>query len=194
MLNTHPLNSKPNPSKSASGYRYLAGAIACFTILVIGLLWLLGSEQLRVPTKPYQLSSALLPDLRDLSKPAISIGERRNRPTVVNFFFSDCPGCVTELPLFEAASKRWANKIDVIGVDHFETRKAGLGLLARTKISFPVAWDETGVLAPVAQVSAFPATLFVDRNGIVQRRILGRISASQLNRELELLFNAFRVK
>ena len=69
---------------------------------------------------------------------------------VVNFFFSDCVGCVDELPRFELAAKEWAGKIDIVGVDHFEPRDEGLKLprLKSTGISFPVAWDRTGELAP----------------------------------------------
>lgn len=169
--------------------RYLVGAVASFTFLVVGLLWLLGPET--VDNSTSELSSATLPDLRHPSASPLRFGGPRDRPLVITFFFSDCVGCIKELPWFETESKKWGGKIDVIGVDHFETRAAGLGLLDKTKITFPVAWDETGMFAPTVNVNAFPATLFVDRSGIVRRRVLGQMTRSQLQSNFQSLFTTF---
>ncbi len=171
--------------------RYLAGAIACFTFLAGGLVWLLQPQA--VAFKPYALAFKELPDLRNPGAPVHRFGGPQVRPMVVNFFFSDCVGCVQELPRFDAASKVWAGKIDFVGVDHFEPRAEGLKLLTSTAISFPVAWDQAGELAPLAGVTAFPSTLLVDRDGRVVKRILGQVSAERLNSELGALFNTSHV-
>ena len=169
--------------------RYLLGAIACFTVLVAGLLWLLAPQSTTV--KPYPLARFSLPDLRDPTDGVIRFGGPRERPLVLNFFFSDCVGCVEELPRIEQASKKWAGKVDVIGIDHFEPRASGLGIVRSTGVSFPVAWDETGEFAPRVFVNAFPATLFIDNQGMIRRRVLGQISTKRLNHEIEVLFSAF---
>ncbi len=135
------------------------------------------------------MASKQLPDLRDPSAEPHTFGGTLKRPMVVNFFFSDCVGCVEELPRFEAASKQWAGRIDIVGVDHFEPRAEGLKLVKSTGISFPVAWDETGDLAPLAEVTAFPSTLFIDETGTVITRVLGQMSSERLNRELRALFD-----
>ena len=171
--------------------RYLFGAFACFTFLVGGVLWLRQPLLVATPTRPFQLATKQLPDLRDPAGPPHTFGGKLERPMVVNFFFSDCVGCVEELPRFEAAAKQWAGKIDVVGVDHFEPRAEGLKLVESTGITFPVAWDESGDLAPLAGVTAFPATLFIDSHGTVVRRVLGQLSSERLNREVEALFNTF---
>ena len=171
--------------------RYLAGAIACFSFLAGGLIWLLQPQA--VALKPYALAIKALPDLRNPGASAHRFGGPQARPMVVNFFFSDCVGCVEELPRFEAASKVWAGKIDFVGVDHFEPRAEGLKLLTSTAISFPVAWDQRGELAPLAGVTAFPSTLLVNHDGKVVKRLLGQVSAERLNRELQVLFRTFHV-
>ena len=171
--------------------RYLVGAVACLTVLVSGAIWLLMPQSTSL--KPVALPTLELPNLRDVSGQPIGFGGRRARPLVVNFFFSDCVGCATELPWFEAAAKRWVGKIDFVGVDHFEPLDNGRKFVRDTGITFPVAWDETGVFAEATKIMAFPATLFVDRDGTVRRRVLGQISEAKLNSELERLFTTFHV-
>ena len=170
--------------------RYLLGAIACTTVLAGGVVWLVAPTT--VPAKPYALPRIELPDLQ--TGRSVRLGNVRERPFVINFFFSDCAACVVELPRIEAAAKKWAGRIDVIGIDHFERRAEGLAFVSARGITFPVAWDEKGIFAPQVGVTAFPATLFVDRNGIVRKRFLGEISVSRLNRELEALFTIFHDK
>jgi thiol-disulfide isomerase/thioredoxin len=171
--------------------RYLVGAIGCMTVLVSGLIWLFLPTPVRMNS--YALATVDLPDVRDASR-SLHFGGPRDRPLVINFFFSDCVGCVTELPRIEAAAKSWAGRIDVVGIDHFEPLASGLAFVRSTKVTFPVAYDESGVFAPQVGANAFPATLFVDTGGIVRQRVLGQISASRLNRELESLSTTSHVK
>lgn len=182
--------SATNAGSRNPGTRYLIGAIACLSILAAGAIWLLMPQTTR--TNPYPLATMTLPNLR-ANASEVRFGGKRERPLVINFFFSDCVGCVTELPRIEAAAKKWTGQIDIVGVDHFEPRASGADFAAKTGITFPVGWDQTGEFAPLVGVNAFPATLFVDKEGIVRRRVLGQISEQRLNSELQQLFMSSHV-
>ena len=135
---------------------------------------------------PYPAPAFRLPGLRS-NDPEIDLGKYRGKPVVVNFFFSSCKPCAAELPRFEAEHQRRGDAVVFIGIDHFEPRADGQGMVSRAKLSYLVGYDETGVVAPQFGAIAFPATIFIDRNGVVRRRHLGALSASDLAHALDSL-------
>ncbi len=156
------------------------------TFLVVGLgglgLTYRTSHSAADEFTPFALPSIVLPDLR--TKSLVDLGDLVGKPTVINFFFSDCVGCVTEMPMLERTFKKFGDSVRFIGVNHLEKRSLGLDIVRKTGVTYQVVWDEEGKVAPVAGVLAFPATLFLDANGIVQKRHLGVITSRELERQL----------
>ena len=124
-----------------------------------------------------------LPGLRDGEGP-VDLAAYRGRPVVLNFFFSSCKPCADEMPRFEAESKRRGDSVVFIGIDHFEPRRDGRRIVKYTKVTYPVGWDETGVVAPSYGAIAFPTTVFIDRKGFVRKRFIAAVSASELRRNI----------
>ena len=161
-------------------------------LIVVGLLLIVGGvvglqrsnrpdrSAVRAATRNPSFS---LPDLRDPAASPISPERFRGTPIVMNFFFSTCPPCAAELPRLEH-EHRAHPEVAFVGIDHFEPRADGLRIVARSGITYPIGWDETGRVAPTVGAVAFPTTIFIDRSGIVRKRVLGAITNAELRRNI----------
>jgi thiol-disulfide isomerase/thioredoxin len=89
-------------------------------------------------------------------------------PAVVNLWGSWCPPCREELPAFQRFADRAAGKVTVVGVDTRDSRSAASSLAADLGLSYPNLFDPDERLRLEVEVSALPATLFVDRDGRVR--------------------------
>lgn len=183
--------SLPRPAGGVRGRTLLVLALAGLVSIAAGLVGLLVADRGRDdgpggPFTPFRAPAVRLPELRDPSQ-TVDLADLRGRPVVLNFFFSDCRPCVAELPRFEAEHRRLGAGVAVVGIDHFEPRAAGLQLVRRTGITFPVGWDRLGEVARRFGITAFPATVFVDDRGIVRARVLGSLSSDRLRAQIETL-------
>ena len=171
--------SRSTPGRS----KWLAGAVFGTLVLVAGLLWLL--KPVRSPFVTYPAPPLRAKSLAS-NKP-IDLAALRGKPVVVNFFFSDCAPCRKELPLFETVSRR--TDISVVGVNS-EPATLGRPFVAQLGLTFPIGSDPANALALSYGVQTFPATFFIDAQGIVRDRHYGAISKSELDREIDALSHA----
>ena len=164
-------------------------ALGGFGLLValLGVVLMVRSPQRSFRSFP--APTFTLPGLRDGEGP-VDLSAYRGRPVVLNFFFSSCKPCVDEMPRFEAESQRRGDAVVFLGIDHFEPLADGRRIVSRTKITYPVGWDETGVVAPTFGALAFPTTVLIDRQGIVRKRFVAAVSADELRRAIDTIERA----
>ena len=83
-------------------------------------------------------------------------------PAVVNLWASWCGPCRRELPLYQAFSKAYAGRVDVVGIDFQDTQVSrARDLIARTGVTYPLYSDRDGLMR--AQV--LPKVVLVDAEG-----------------------------
>lgn len=122
-----------------------------------------------------------------------------NTVTVVNFWFTTCKPCVSELPDLEALHQELAKKGGaVIGINAFtldgstkDTNEAK-SVLEQQGVSYQNIWfasnSDAGLFT--AGLYAFPTTYVVDRNGrIVGDPIVGAISSDAQMKKLNALID-----
>ncbi len=84
----------------------------------------------------------------------------------MNLWASWCPPCRAELPAIQRYAQRAAGQVAVVGVATLDTRNGASSIIEDLGLTFPVLYDEQGVLLrAAADRSALPVTLFVDRDG-----------------------------
>src|SRR6266568_1550749 len=156
---------------------WLVGGLAVGTLFA-SLGWgLLHAAQ----KQPTSLVGSQVPDLtiRSLDGDLISLRALKGTPLVINFWASWCVPCRQEAPALAAAAQRLAGKAQFVGVDIQDTDSAARAYEAEIKSPYPVgtavhgSYRDFGVTTP-------PETFFVDRNGIVQSRIIRPVDAQQL--------------
>lgn len=108
----------------------------------------------------------------------------RGRAAVVNVWGSWCPPCREEAPVLAAAARRYAGRVDFVGVNVRDNPAAARAFEERFEIPYPSISDTDGraVLALNQHVpaNAVPATLVLDRRGRVAARVLGALREATL--------------
>lgn len=129
-----------------------------------------------------------LPDLGGVPQ---SLHDYRGRIVVLNFWATWCIPCREEIPMLVSLESRFGPQVvQVIGVsvDDERTRRKVYGFVRRMKVNYPI-WvgGTTEHMEKLGLGKAVPATVIIDRDGQVVGRILGTVSADDLNHRIEWL-------
>ena len=91
-------------------------------------------------------------------------------PAIVNFWGSNCPPCVKEMPALEEFNQQYGDQVPVIGVDFLDTYPgAALDLAKRTGATYPSYADPCGDLQESDLViGGLPTFAFVRDDGSVK--------------------------
>jgi thiol-disulfide isomerase/thioredoxin len=118
-------------------------------------------------------------DTADLNGMRVSLTALRGRPIILNFWASWCAPCLREMPLLEAISRQYP-ELTVIGINANEPASDFLGTLQQTGVTYRIIPDYDGRWLYAYQVRTLPVTLFVDRDGVIRRRLDTELSATMV--------------
>jgi cytochrome c biogenesis protein CcmG, thiol:disulfide interchange protein DsbE len=119
-------------------------------------------------------------------KCSLTLASLRGKPVVVNFWQSTCVPCKAEAPRLNAFAARWSNRITVVGIDVTEGLISMPRAFARHyHVSYPLLFDPNGSTAAPWGLIGTPETFFVDRRGRIVKRVLGPVSDSELDSQIE---------
>ena len=112
----------------------------------------------------------------------LSLASLRGKAVVLNFWQSSCQPCKQEMPRLEAGSKRWAGKdVEIVGVDLFDAKFAGLAFRKRYGATYPMVLDELADTQVPYGLIGTPETFFIDRRGRIVKRVIGPVSTKEIN-------------
>ena len=141
------------------------------------------SEQVRIgnPAPDFTLNT--------LDNQPIKLSQFRGKPVLINFWATWCQPCEAELPLLEQTYQANQDKLVIIGVNMREDAGTVAARVDKVGLQYPVALDSSGDVTNRYQVRAFPTSLFVDKNGIVQRITLGALTEDTIRSALERVYS-----
>ena len=128
-----------------------------------------------------------LDDVR-AGRPPVTLEGLRGKPVVLNFFASWCGPCIRELPALQAMSERYKGKVQFIGITFNDRREAAKGVLDRSGVTYPAAFDPRSDVAVDYAVRVMPTTFFIGADGNLVERKDGEISEVQLRTVIDRLF------
>jgi thiol-disulfide isomerase/thioredoxin len=112
-----------------------------------------------------------------------STAEFKGRPTVLNFWASNCAACVAEMPDFEEVHLALGDRVDFVGMNTADvSREAAVALAAQTGVSYPLADDTTSVVFREFGGFVMPTTVFLNAQGQVAGSWAGVLTADELTR------------
>ncbi len=142
-------------------------------VLALGWLWWSPPGVERVPDI----------SLRTIDGREIVLGSLRGRPLLVNFWATDCPGCIREIPDLISLYDEFAPRgFELIAVAMpYDRPDHVLAFAQSRKLPFPVALDPMGeAVRAFGQVRLTPTSFLVAPDGRVVEYRIGEIDPARM--------------
>ena len=120
--------------------------------------------------------------LEALDGSKVSLEDHRGKVVLINFWATWCPPCRAEIPDIEAAYR--AHQDDgfvVLGVNVEEGHELVAPFVDAFEMSYPVLLDESGRLLQTYRAIGLPMSVVLDREGVIQARHIGFLTAADLD-------------
>ena len=124
--------------------------------------------------------------LNRIDKPGrLQLASLRGKVVVLNFWASWCYPCNQEAPALEAATRKWGNRVVVLGVDVNDPVGDARGFARKFKLSYPLVHDNHNVTSPKYGLTGLPETFFIDRDGKLVVHVAGQVEAPDIQAGVE---------
>lgn len=128
-----------------------------------------------------------LPSLRESTK-QISLAHFEGKPLVLNFWASWCTPCRKEMPAMEQVARQNRGKVVFVGIDNADQRGSALAFLAKTGVTYSVAFDPHASVASSYGVYGLPTTFFISSSGKMVGRQVGGLTRQTLGQIIKQVF------
>lgn len=146
--------------------RWFRGAIGFAVLLLVALVLFVFMQRETVPNVAFVSLKGERYNLQDL----------RGKVVLVNFWATDCPGCVKEMPRLVDTYHRYQSRgVELIAVAMSHDRPDYVANFAEKKgLPFPVALDIQGEISRAfGDVRLTPTLFVIDKQGKIIQRTLG---------------------
>jgi cytochrome c biogenesis protein CcmG/thiol:disulfide interchange protein DsbE len=122
----------------------------------------------------------------------VKLSDFKGKPVVVNFWASWCPPCKSEMPHFNKLYEEYSPKgVVFLMVDmpdgQRETVDIAKKYISQNGYKFDIYFDVNGDAANKYSVDSIPRSLFINKDGTLQKSITGAINESTLKSNLDLI-------
>ena len=165
--------------------------IVIVVLAVIVILIVFMALGLRNSTKSInEGDQAIYFQLEDIDKNLVDLADYKGNVIVLNFFATWCEPCVEEADELEAFQKKMdeTGKAKFIIVDVGELQDTVKSFIESTNSTSTYLFDKKREIMKDYGVTGQPETIIIDKNGIVQKRIIGPTTA----RNLEILVDQYQ--
>ncbi len=126
--------------------------------------------------------------LEDLEGRVYQLAASRGRPVVINFWATWCQPCVVEHPVLLSGARRYAGRVDFVGVVYQDEPAAIRQFVATRGAWGPSLIDPGSRVAIAYGVYGAPETFIVNAEGTIVEKVTGLVTPQALERILgELL-------
>ena len=140
------------------------------------------TQSTEAPAPSIELSENTAPDfvVYNDNADAVKLSDFFGKPIVLNFWASWCGPCKSEMPAFQQAYEDLGGQVQFLMVNVGELVDEATNFLSTTGYTFPVLFDVNGAAAYAYQISAIPATFFINAQGEIVNSHVGAMSQSDL--------------
>ena len=151
-------------------------------ILVVGAGWISISAVPAYSTTggliPSPKEGFLAPDftLETLDGGEITLSELRGQPVILNLWASWCPPCRAEMPALQRvyeANRESGLEILAVNMTSQDSQSSAETFVDQNALTFTIPLDRLGLVSNIYQSRALPSTFFVDRQGVIQKVVIG---------------------
>lgn len=117
----------------------------------------------------------------DLEGNKFRLSDYRGEGVVLNFWGTWCPPCKREFPAMERQYKNFEHQsVNLIAINIEQTDLEVQTYVQNMGMTFPVAIDKTSSIKNAYSVGNLPATILINKDGIVEKVITGEMSEAQI--------------
>jgi len=118
--------------------------------------------------KIYELIGIDLPffELKSITDSLLTKNDIIGKPSLINFWFTDCPPCVKEIPELNRLKEKYSDKINFIAIT-FDNKKDVLDLLEKTDFNFIQIINAQDYIDQIG-IRAYPKNVFIDKTGKIR--------------------------
>jgi peroxiredoxin len=121
----------------------------------------------------------------------VALSDFRGQPVLINFWATWCGPCRYEMPMFQQIYEddEWIQKgLVILAVNQQESADDVREFMAQNGFSFTVLLDTTGEVSIRYGAMGIPATLFIDKDGIIKSAVMGAFqNIVQIEQRLALI-------
>lgn len=169
------MNNTPQPAqkKSLGKFALLLTGIA----LLIALFFMLGNK-------------SQAPDVRiiTIDGKSMHLSDLKGKMVLVDFWATDCPGCIIEMPKFAETYKQYHNQgFELVAVAmSYDPPEQVMHYREKAGLPFIVAHDTTGeVSTGFGEITLTPTAFLIDKNGKIIRKVIGDMDFVSLHQILD---------
>ncbi|MCU7939741.1 MAG: TlpA family protein disulfide reductase [gamma proteobacterium symbiont of Bathyaustriella thionipta] len=157
-------------------------AVIAFIVLLAALmsyLWLAPSGQPLAPQASFI----------DIQGNKFTLAQLKGKPVIVNFWATECPGCVNEIPLLVKMYKNYSSQnLVIIGVAMGYDPESQVREMVRQKnMNYPIVLDSQDDLVKAFNIKVTPTTIFIGKDGRMHKRKLGEVLHNELETTIQSL-------
>lgn len=134
-----------------------------------------------VPDAPREKAGEAAPEftLEQLGGGELSLAKLRGKPVLVDFWATWCAPCEKSIPVLVAFQKKYADRVQVLGVSVDWEREAVAPFVAEHAMNYPVLFGDES-LAMDYGAPGFPALFVVDAEGRIAAAHVGVATLPEL--------------
>ncbi|NRR93562.1 TlpA family protein disulfide reductase [Winogradskyella undariae] len=95
----------------------------------------------------------------------ITIGGKQDKPTLINLWFIQCPGCIAEMPALNRLKEKYSEKVNFVALT-FEKEEDVRKFLKKREFEFNHIVNVEPFIKEIASYP-YPENIFIDKNGTI---------------------------
>ncbi|MDO8716055.1 MAG: redoxin family protein [Dehalococcoidales bacterium] len=118
--------------------------------------------------------------LQSLDGKTVKLSDFRGKPVLLNFWATWCGPCRSEMPYLQQISDNsTATGLVMLAVDAGENATVVQKFMTELNLTIPVLLDTDKTVSKSYSITAIPSTFLIDKNGVIQKKILGAFPDKQ---------------
>ena len=116
-------------------------------------------------------------ELVDGSK--FTLSENSGKVILLNFWATWCGPCVEEMPAFTKLYQEYGNQVKILCINCVEPKDTVDDFVQKNSYTFPIAYDENGIINRRYPTQGIPYTLVIGKDGTIRNIFLGSSGMEQ---------------